>query len=62
MQSLHSFFNWDIIIKPMDLQQVYVWRVESFQARVDGLEDGLSRKTTMVHIILRLWHFGFILV
>lgn len=60
MQSLHGLFNRNVLVKPVDLQEVNVCGVESFQTRFNRLENGLSGQTTMVDIVLGLGHIWLV--
>ena len=57
VQGLHCLLNWGVRIIPVDLQQIDVIGAESFQTRINCLEDGCSAKTTAVNIVFALVHF-----
>lgn len=51
MQSLHRLFYWDCFVETVDLEEVDVVRPQPFQGRIDGVEDALTRKASLIDII-----------
>jgi hypothetical protein len=41
----------------MDLKEVDVVRVKTLKRCIHSIENGLSRKTTLVRVVCKLWHF-----
>jgi hypothetical protein len=42
MQRLHCLLNWGVWIEAMDLQEINVVCIETFEGCIDGVEDGLA--------------------
>ena len=54
VQSFHSLLWLHSWVVAVDLEQVDVVGVQALQACIHGIEDGLSRKATLVDVVFRV--------
>lgn len=54
VQRFHCLLDWCMRIESVYLKQVQVIGVQSLQAGIHSAENGCPRKTSLVHVVLRL--------
>jgi hypothetical protein len=54
MQRLHRFLGGRLRVVPMNLQEIQVWRAETLERGIDGVEDGGTGEAKLVNVFERV--------
>jgi len=58
VKCLHGLLDRSVGVESVDLKKVDVIGIETFQASVHGAEDGTTRKTALVDVVLAFCQIG----